>query len=120
MLMDLSQAMSVATVDRVNTGPIFSPLEKMAISIGIEDGRVAQIRSRLQNFFLFFANQRLGSLADPRLEALRAYAELTRALFPRSVPTMSLEDAGFSASQTCALLDMIGRQAGHSDVAIGR
>ncbi len=116
MLMDLSQAMSVATVDRVNTKPLFSLLERA----GIEDGRVAQVRSRLQNFFLFFANQRAGSLAHPRLEALRAYAELTRALFPRSVPTTSLKDAGFSASQTCALLDMIGRQAGHSGVAIGR
>ena len=120
MLMDLSQAMSVATVDRVNIKPMFSLLERTAISIGIEDGRVVQIRSRLQNFFLFFANQRPGSLANPQLEALRAYAELTCALFPRSVPTTSLEDAGFSAFQTCALVDMIGGQAGHPGVAIGR
>jgi hypothetical protein len=120
MLMDVSQAMSVAAAERAGGVPIFSPLEKIAIVIGMEDGRSVGIRSRLQNFFLLFANRRPVSLANPRLEALRAYAELTHALFPRSVPTTSLEDAGFSALQTRALLDMIGRQAEPLAVGTGR
>lgn len=119
MLKDVSQLKSAAAAERAGAMPIFSPLEKMAIVIGMEDGRSARIRSRLQNFFLFFANRRPVSLANPRLEALRAYAELTHALFPRSVPTTSLQDAGFSTLQTRALLDMIGRQTGPLSVGTG-
>lgn len=114
MFMDLSQALSVSEAEPVVLAPVFSYLERMAIAIGIKDGEIARNRSRLPNVLIFFARPKPVSLADPRLETLRAYAELTRALFPRSVPTTSLEEAGFSASQSRELFDVIGKQAGRS------
>ncbi|WP_242128092.1 hypothetical protein [Sphingobium sp. Sx8-8] len=111
MFMDLSPTRSIGEAKPAVLAPVFSYLERMAIKIGIKDGEIVRNRSRLSNVLIFFARPTPVSLANPRLEALRAYAELARALFPRSVPTMSLEEAGFSASQRRELSDMIGRQA---------
>lgn len=109
--MDLSPAMSIVEAESATIAPCFSKLERLAITIGIMDGQIARRRSGILNFFAFHASPKPISLADPRLEALRAYAELARALFPRDVPTTILEQAGFSASQTRELLEVISTQA---------
>jgi hypothetical protein len=107
MFVNLFQAVPTADVEP----PIFSYLEGMAIRIGIRDGEIARNRSKSEKFFVFYANVRPVQIANRRLEALRAYAELARALFPRSVSTSSLEQAGFNASQRDTLVSIIGRQA---------
>jgi alpha-beta hydrolase superfamily lysophospholipase len=66
---------------------------------------------RSEGFFFFYADGRPVQLANGRLDALRAYAELAQALFPRSVPTLSLEQAGFGRLQSQKLVKMIGLQA---------
>jgi hypothetical protein len=85
----------------------FSSLERMAIAIGIKDGLMARSRSRVRNLFVFLVMPRPASLANPHLEQLRAYAELARALFPRSVPVTGLEEAGFTPAQIGELLGLI-------------
>ena len=111
MFVNLSQAIPTADVKPAIAPQIFSNLEGMAIRIGIRDGEIARNRSKSGEFFVFYANERPVQIANRRLEALRAYAELARALFPRSVSTSSLEEAGFSGSQCRKLVRMIGRQA---------
>ena len=112
MYMDLSQAVSTADVQPTVAAPIFSYLEYLAITIGIRDGQIVRTRSRFASFVVFFANSQSMRLADRRLEALRAYAELAFALFPRSLPTTSLENAGFDGSQRRIVLAMIDAEHG--------
>lgn len=111
MFMDLSQAHTVAKT-KAGISPAIAPsplsfLERMAVAIGMNDGAIARRRSGLLNFLIFFTNPKPISLANPRLEALRAYTELARAMFPQSVPAASLEEAGFSKPQIRELLQMI-------------
>lgn len=112
MFMDPSQAMSIGEAEPVVLAPVFSYLERMVIKIGIRDGEIARSRSRLPDVLVLFVRPSAISRANARLEALRAYVELARALFPRRVPTTCLEDAGFSGPQVAEALDMIRRQAG--------
>jgi len=112
MYMDLSQAVPTADAGFVVAAPTFSYLERLAITIGIRDGQIARTRSRFANFVIFFANPQSMRLANRRLETLRAYAELACALFPRTLPTTSLENAGFDGSQRRAVLQMIGAEHG--------
>lgn len=111
MFVNLSHAISTADVEPAVVAPIFSYLEGLAIMIGIRDGQVARNRSKFENLFVFYANGKPVQLANRRLEALRAYAELARALFPRRVPTSSLEEAGFNRSQSQKLVEMVGLRA---------
>lgn len=92
--------------------PVFSRLERLAIAIGIKDGRFARSRSRIPGLFIFFASVKPASLANPRLEALRAYGEIAGALFPQAIPAASLEEAGFTASQIKEALAIIRTEAG--------
>lgn len=111
MFTDLSQPLASAgtqvEIQPAAVTPTLSNLERMAVVIGINDGTIARRRSFLSNFLIFFAHARPISLADPRLEALRVYTELAQALFPRSIPATSLENAGFSSLQIRELLQMI-------------
>lgn len=111
MLTEVSRQVSCAETRSGPVVPVFSRLERLAIAIGIEDGRSARSRSRMPGVFIFFASAKAASLANPRLEALRAYAELAGALFPRAVAVASLEEAGFSASQIEEALALIRTEA---------
>lgn len=94
MRTEISQQGSCAEPRYGSVVPVFSRLERLAIAIGIKDGRSARSRSRIPGLFIFFASVKPASLANPRLEALRAYGELAGALFPQAIPVASLEEAG--------------------------
>lgn len=88
--------------------PVLSLLEHMAVGIGLVDGRVARTRSRLTKMLIVFTRRSPKPLANQRLEALRAYAELASALFPRDLGDESLRAAGYSARQIRHILQVIG------------
>lgn len=111
MLENIPQALAFAETKAairpaVTTSPL-TRLERLAVAIGINDGDIARRRSGLRNFLIFFDNHKPVSLANARLETLRAYTELARAVFPQKVPAASLEKAGFSQPQIRELLQMI-------------
>lgn len=54
---------------------------------------------RIQGLFVSFDNPKPNSLANPYLEALRAFAEPSLASLRDPVPAGSLEELGFSAVQ---------------------
>lgn len=111
MRTEVSQQSTCAEARPGPVVPVFSRLERLAIAIGIKDGRFARSRSRIPGLFIFFASAKPASLANPRLEALRAYAELAGALFPQAIHVASLEEAGFSASQIEQALALIRTEA---------
>lgn len=112
MFMNLQQAKAIAEIRHDPPSPWFSNWELLAISIGIRDGEIALARSRFLSFLAFFANARPVPLANDGLEALRAYTELARALFPRSIPSTVLSKAGFSAAQIRGVLQMVRARVG--------
>jgi hypothetical protein len=75
--------------------------EHEAIVEGVRAADIALARSRSSAFFELFVGTRQSALTDPKLEALRAYAELLRVLRPpgRAVPPSSLMAAGFTIRQ---------------------
>jgi hypothetical protein len=85
--------------------PIFSPLEKEAIRIGLREGDATLTRSRSFGFLWLFLGAKPKPLANTCLEKLRAYAELAYVLLARgrTASTATLEDVGFSAGQIAAL-----------------
>lgn len=111
MLLELSQPRSVAETQSAVVAPLFSHLERLAIAIGIKDGVAARIRSRVRNLFFFFDDSKPTPLANPRLEALRAYAEHHRTSFPLAVPVTGLEKAGFTPLQIDEAQELIVAEA---------
>ena len=111
MFMEALQSTSAAPLLPVGESTVFSRLEWQALAIGIMDGRTASMRSRVYGLFVLFGNPRPTSLANPKLEALRAYAELGRALLPRAVPATNLEELGFTALQIEAALELVAAEA---------
>jgi hypothetical protein len=69
------------------------------MNIGLADGRAARVRSQLSKLLVLFTRRSPQRLASARLEALRTYAELASALFPRPVPAENLQKVGFSSHQ---------------------
>lgn len=108
MLISLSQPFATAQIRVDVPSPVLSLLEQVAVEIGLADGRIARTRSRLSSLLVLFTRRSPKPLADTRLEALRAYAELASALFPRPVPDESLQEAGYSAQQIGHVLQVIG------------
>lgn len=96
MLLERQQSWNLMGSPSVSPRPIFSRLERLALTVGIMDGRTLRNRSRIGRLFVWFDKSRSTPPANPRLEALRAYAELCRALLPRVAPTTSLEEHGFT------------------------
>lgn len=117
MFMEALQAMSAAALLPAGESPVFSRLEWQALAIGIMDGRTASMRSRVHGLFVLFGNPKPTALADPKLEALRAYAELGRALLPRVVAATNLEELGFTALQIEAARGLVAADAASSRMA---
>lgn len=72
-----------------------------AILAGISAGEVALEHARRSGVLKLFLRHARSSSAEPRLEALRAYAELRRVLLAdgRRLPSSSLSAAGFTDAQ---------------------
>jgi hypothetical protein len=77
------------------------PLQDQAIEAGLTDAKNTIKRAGSENVLRLFIRSDLAPLADPKLEALRAYAELSYVLQAegRIVPSDSLIKTGFSASE---------------------
>lgn len=75
--------------------------EHKAIVAGTIAGKAALERSRSSGLLELFVRGGQSPRVEPRLEVLRAYAELRRVLAPhdRKVPVTSLLAAGFTAGQ---------------------
>lgn len=75
--------------------------ERDAILAGVQAGDAARARFDLTGVLILFMKVRRSDEATPRLEALRFYAELRRALLWRGqdIPATSLAAAGFTAAQ---------------------
>jgi hypothetical protein len=116
MLLQRQQSWNLTASPSVSPRPIFSRLERVALTVGIMDGRTTRNRSRVGRLFVWFDKSRSIPLADPRLEALRAYAELCRALLPRVVPATSLEDLGFTIMEIEAAREFVFANAAPGDV----
>ncbi|MBB4099346.1 hypothetical protein [Sphingomonas kyeonggiensis] len=108
---ELPQPRSIETSLPAMASPNFSRLERQALVIGIMDGRKMRSRSRLQRLFVFFDNFKSIPLANPHLEALRAFAELSRASLPCLVPAATLEELGFSRAQIEAARESVAADA---------
>jgi hypothetical protein len=78
-----------------------SSLEHDAIVAGADAGERALEEFRRYAVLKLFVRDRQSARAEPRLEALRDYAELRRALLSedRIVPASSLLAAGFTLEQ---------------------
>jgi len=107
MLLERHQSWNVTAPPSVSSRPIFSRLECLVLSVGIMDGRTMRNRSRVGRLFVWFDKSKSIPLANPRLEALRAYAELCCALFPRVVPPTSLEELGLTAVEIEAARQLV-------------
>ncbi len=107
MLLERNQSWTRTAPPSEIPKPIFSRLERMALTVGIMDGRTRRNRSRVEWLFVCFDTPKAAPLANPRLEALRAYAELCRALFPDVFPATNLEELGFTAVQIEAARELV-------------
>jgi hypothetical protein len=114
MLLERHQSWNLTASPSVSPRPIFDRLERVALTVGIMDGRKIRNRSRVWRLFVWFDRSTSIPLANPRLEALRAYAELCRALLPRVVAATSLEELGFTTVEIEA-----ARQLVFADAALG-
>jgi hypothetical protein len=116
MLLERQQSWNLTASPSVSPRPIFSRLERLALTVGIMDGRTMRNRSRVGRLFFWFDKSKSIPLANPRLEALRAYAELCRALLPRVVPPTSLEELGFTAVEIEAARELVFADAAPGEV----
>ena len=75
--------------------------EQEAILAGIFAGEIALEHSRQSGVLKLFVRHRQLPRAEPRLEALRSYAELRRVFLDhdRELPVASLSSAGFTDAQ---------------------
>jgi hypothetical protein len=88
--------------DTHKTAPIeLTSPELDAILAGIFAGEVVLEHARRSGVLKLFVMHAHSSSAEPRLEALRAYAELRRVILPddRRLPSDSLSAAGFTDAQ---------------------
>jgi hypothetical protein len=116
MFLERQQSWNLTASPSVSPRPIFSRLERLALTVGIMDGRTLRSRSRIGRLFVWFDKSRSTPLANPRLEALRAYAELCRALLPRVAPTTSLEEHGFTTVEIEAARKLVFADAAPGEV----
>ena len=116
MLLERQQSWNLTASPSVSPRPIFSRLERLALTVGIMDGGKMRNRSHIGRLFVWFDKSRSIPLANPRLEALRAYAELCRALLPRVVPATSLEEHGFTTVEIEAARKLVFADAAPGEV----
>jgi len=107
MLLQRQQSWNLTASPSVSPRPIFSRLERLALTVGIMDGGKMRNRSHIGRLFVWFDKSKSIPLVNPRLEALRAYAELCRALFPRVVPPTNLEELGLTAVEIEAARQLV-------------
>jgi len=107
MLLERHQSWTLTAPSSVSSRPTFSHLEHLALTVGIMDGRTRRDTSRVGWLFVWFDKSKPAPLANPRLEALRAYAELCRALLPHVFPATNLEELGFTAVQIEAARELV-------------
>lgn len=79
----------------------FPSLERDAVLAGVRAADNAIERFRRFEVLILFERIMHLPIANPKLRALRVYAELRRALLPRGfiIPSTSLSKAGFTANQ---------------------
>ncbi|ATI80789.1 hypothetical protein [Sphingobium yanoikuyae] len=115
MLLEKPQSLTLTASSVVRLQPIFSRLERLALTVGIMDGRTRRNRSRVEWLFVWLDKSGSISLANPRLEALRAYAELCRTQLSRICPTTGLEELGFTALQIEAARELVFADAARGE-----
>lgn len=95
-------------VDAHEANRELSRLERTVVAIGVADAAqgkrlVANPHSRLERLVRLVAARRTpATLADPRLEALRHFAQVTATTRERIADIRRLRDAGFSLGQVVA------------------
>ena len=87
-------------------------LHAQAIEVGFKDAELALKRAGFFKVLRLFARDRERPLADPKLEALRGYAELSRVLWAhgRRISSDSLARSGFGPAEIVAIEGLIVRR----------